>query len=99
MKKLTIRLDNDDYEILLMLCEASNLSQNQLFRDFLNKNISDLQVYNQTLINILNTLKTISIILTKTSKNNNLSPDDIYKIQTKLNSLLEYLDIDSYGGN
>ena len=91
MKKLTVRLDEDDYNLLVEQCKVLECTQNQFFRELLKKNLAtDIQEYNTTLKEIFRVLKIASNNLNQIAKKSHYS-DDIESIKKELNELWQSL--------
>lgn len=91
MKKLTVRLDEDDYNLLVEQCKVLECTQNQFFRELLRKNLAtDIEEYNTTLKEIFRTLKIASNNLNQIAKKSHYS-NDVEAIKKELNELWQSL--------
>ena len=87
MKKLTVRFDEDDYNLLVEQCKVLECTQNQFFRELLRKNLAkDIEEYNTTLKEIFRTLKIASNNLKKSHYS-----DEVEAIKKELNELWQSL--------
>lgn len=91
MKKLTVRLDNHDHEILVKECELLKCSQNQLFRELLRSNLTfDIKEQNDLLKEILRLLKIASNNLNQIAKQTHYT-SDVESIKKELNKIWQSL--------
>lgn len=91
MKKLTVRLEEEDYKLLIEQCKILECSQNHFFRELIKKNlVHDIHEYNKTLNDIFRTLKITSNNLNQIAKKSHYS-NEVEDIKKELNSLWQFL--------
>ena len=91
MKKITVRLNETDYEHLIKQTEFFGTSQNELIRELLRKNkIEDIKEYNNSLKGIFRLLKNMSNNLNQLSKKSHYN-EDVNSIKKELKELWQFL--------
>lgn len=83
-RKLTIRLNEDDYNKLIIQAERLGVSQVQLVRELIRKNmISDIKEYNLWLDDIRKSIRSLSNNMNQIAKkiNSKIFLDEVVEIQ------------------
>ena len=87
MKKLTLRLKENDYNLLLEQCKILETNQNELLRELIRKNqVQDIKEYNITLMEIFRLLKLTSNNLNQLAKKSHYS-NEVEEIRKELNNI------------
>lgn len=83
-RKLTIRLNEDDYNKLIIQAEKLEISQVQLVRELIRKNtVSDIKICNEYLNDIRKSLRSLSNNMNQIAKkiNSKVFFDEIVEVQ------------------
>lgn len=91
MKKLTLRLKENDYNLLLEQCKILETNQNELLRELIRKNqVQDIKEYNTTLMEIFRLLKLTSNNLNQLAKKSHYL-NEVEEIRKELNNIWQSL--------
>ncbi|MGL5244380.1 MAG: plasmid mobilization relaxosome protein MobC [Sarcina sp.] len=91
MKKLTLRLNETDYNLLVEQCNILETNQNELLRELIRKNtIHDIKEYNELLKDFFRILKSTSNNLNQLARKSHYS-DEVEEIRKELKSIWQSL--------
>lgn len=91
MKKLTLRLNEKDYNLLVEQCNILETNQNELLRELIRKNnIHDIKEYNVILSDFFRLLKVTSNNLNQLARKSHYS-DEVEEIKKELKSIWQSL--------